>query len=615
MGLALAARKNFRFRQALLLMNMLVCMAYLLWRLTAIPLTGWVPFGLGAALYLCELMGILEFLILQMLYTRKYRLRQRFLTEFKDGPPTVDVLICTYNEALPLLEKTILAALDLEYPKERIRVWVCDDGARDEVKTLCAAAGAGYFARGNNEGAKAGNINYALRHTSGELFAVLDADMVCTRRFLARTAGYFADRRTAFVQTPQVYYNRDVYQRNVRTQLPNEQDFFMRSIQEARAAFNAVLHVGTNALFRRSYVEEIGLFPTSSITEDMAVGMLLQRAGYTGVFINEALVFGLSASTYTDLAIQRDRWCRGNLQVMRQFRPLTGPGLSFYQRIAYFDSYLYWMMAFQKMAFLLFPLLFFFTGASAIDTSIPSLTAHFLPFFTGQMAVFHVLSPHTRSLRWAHYYEAASAPHTCMSILKEWVGLHVPFRVTNKQVKEHAHFQFRAAAPHLFFALVTIAAWGTGYWSMVNGALPLSAYLINMTWSIYNFAALAVSIRAAYHAAEKEPGGSVAVEGGHEVRGEARGRTIWLSIQRLSEEGMIMRTLTLETPEEGEHICVIMERDGESQQICGSVEAVNGRAFFFRYDGLTLQGKRAIIGMYVEHLRPFFDAGITQEYL
>ena len=50
----------------------------------------------------------------------------------------------------------------------------------------------------------------------------------------------------------------------------------MRDIQEARAANNAVLHVGTNAVFRRKYINEIGGYPTYSITEDMAVGMMLQ---------------------------------------------------------------------------------------------------------------------------------------------------------------------------------------------------------------------------------------------------------------------------------------------------------------------------------------------------
>ncbi len=77
--------------------------------------------------------------------------------------------------------------------------------------------------------------------------------MIPKKEFLSRTVGYFSNENMAFVQTPQVYYNQDMYQYNLSKNIPNEQDFFMRDIQEARAARNAVLHVGTNALFRRKY--------------------------------------------------------------------------------------------------------------------------------------------------------------------------------------------------------------------------------------------------------------------------------------------------------------------------------------------------------------------------
>ena len=102
----------------------------------------------------------------------------------------------------------------------------------------------------------------------------------------------------------------------------------MRDIQDARASINAVLHVGTNAIFRKRCVLEIGGYPTSSITEDMAVGMLLQEKKFRTIFINEVLVLGLSASTFTDLVQQRDRWCRGNIQVIREYNPLFRKGLT-----------------------------------------------------------------------------------------------------------------------------------------------------------------------------------------------------------------------------------------------------------------------------------------------
>ena len=204
-------------------------------------------------------------------------------------------------------------------PSCKLNIYVCDDGRRIELKQLCNKYRVNYITREDNEGAKAGNINNALTHIKGDLFAVLDADMIPKKEFLQKTVGYFSDDNMAFVQTPQVYYNQDIYQYNLGRNIPNEQDFFMRDIQEARASRDAVLHVGTNAIFRKKYVEEIGGYPTCSITEDMAVGMLLQEKGYSSALINEELVLGLSANTFTELVKQRDRWCRGNLQVLKHY--------------------------------------------------------------------------------------------------------------------------------------------------------------------------------------------------------------------------------------------------------------------------------------------------------
>ena len=63
--------------------------------------------------------------------------------------------------------------------------------------------------------------------------------MIPKKNFLTKTVGYFSNENMAFVQTPQVYYNQDIYQYNLNKKIPNEQDFFMRDVEEARAASNA----------------------------------------------------------------------------------------------------------------------------------------------------------------------------------------------------------------------------------------------------------------------------------------------------------------------------------------------------------------------------------------
>ena len=275
------------FRKLLIFTNAIISILYILWRVTTIPTNNFISFILGITLYSAELLGLISFLIFQFLFTKKYKLIPKSLKDFKDDDfYIVDVFIFTYKDPLELLKKTIVASKNLNYPKNKFKVYVCDDGKRNELKDLCKLYNVNYITRNDNKGAKAGNINNAINIISGDLFAVLDADMIPKKEFLNRTVGYFSNKNTAFVQTPQVYYNQDMYQYNLSKNIPNEQDFFMRNIEEARASINAVLHVGTNAVFNRQYVLNIGGYPTCSITEDMAVGMLLQANGHDSVFIN-----------------------------------------------------------------------------------------------------------------------------------------------------------------------------------------------------------------------------------------------------------------------------------------------------------------------------------------
>src|SRR3984885_4363247 len=135
-----------------------------------------------------------------------------------DQPPSIDVLICSYNEDKGILERTIVGALGMDYPN--FRVWMLDDSRRDWVKTLCAELGCLYLSRSDNAHAKAGNINHALKHIAAspdppEFISILDADFVPTPHFLQRAMSLFGDPAVGVVQTPQHFINPDPIQINL----------------------------------------------------------------------------------------------------------------------------------------------------------------------------------------------------------------------------------------------------------------------------------------------------------------------------------------------------------------------------------------------------------------
>ena len=112
-----------------------------------------------------------------------------------DRFPDVDVFIATHNESPKLLYKTINACTFLEYPDpDKVHIYVCDDGDREEIRELAEHLGVGYLGLSDNRHAKSGNYNYALSRTSSPLIATFDADMIPRRKFLIKTVRIFSYR-------------------------------------------------------------------------------------------------------------------------------------------------------------------------------------------------------------------------------------------------------------------------------------------------------------------------------------------------------------------------------------------------------------------------------------
>lgn len=609
----ISQRKN-EYRKYLIYTTAFISCAYILWRITTIPVNnGFISFILGIVLFLAELIGLISFIDFIFLFTRKYELKKKTLEDYDFGQiPSIDVLICTYNEPLNLLKKTIIGCVNLEYPLDKINIYVCDDGKRDTLKQLCSKYQVNYITRNNNEGAKAGNINNALKQTNGDLFTVLDADMIPKKEFLLKTVGYFSNDNLAFVQVPQVYYNKDPYQHNLKKNISNEQDFFMRDVQEARASINAVLHVGTNALFRRSFVNEIGGYPTCSITEDMAIGMLLQSKGYDSILVNEELVLGLSATTFPELVKQRDRWCRGNLQVLKHFNPISTKGLTLGQKIAYLDGAIYWFSNLQKIIYLLCPIVFLLTQKLIIDCEIKELFSMYVPYILGQIIIFNVLSPGSRKLRWAHYYEVAMAPHLTLSIIKELLGLKINFNVTSKDNNQYKkQLYFKVMLPHIIIVILTLIAWIISTKLFISYQIDSGAYILNMIWSIYNLLGLLVCICISYQ--QPVYPDRVKVKDHITVKCKMDSITFNASILDISESGiaLIINKKDIIKNEISNNIMTLIINN---IAIPCEIVKLEDNVLKLRYCNANAEQMKIIMDIFIKNMQPYYNVNKKQHY-
>ncbi|MGB5607404.1 MAG: glycosyltransferase, partial [Gammaproteobacteria bacterium] len=213
---------------------------------------------------------------------------------------SIDVFVPTYNESVDLLRKTLLAAVNMDYPH---KTWLLDDSNRPEMRTLAEELGCEYQSRSDNTFGKAGNLNNALQASNGEFIALFDADHAPKRDFLVNTLGYFSDPNVAFVQTPQDFYNLDSYQHRWNKpgqRLWTEQSLFFRVIQRGKDVWNAAFFCGSCAIIRRASLDTIGGFATGTVTEDLHTSLRLHKQGYRSVYHAESLAFGIAPNNIKD---------------------------------------------------------------------------------------------------------------------------------------------------------------------------------------------------------------------------------------------------------------------------------------------------------------------------
>jgi cellulose synthase (UDP-forming) len=350
-----------------------------------------------------------------------------------DRLPSVDVFIPTYNESEDVLERTIVGAVSLDYPNAT--VWVLDDGRRPWVAALAKAKGARYLTRGDNQHAKAGNLNAALPRTSGELILVLDADFVPRSHMLWRIVGFFRDPKIAIVQTPQYFFNKDPVQTNLglADRWADDQRLFFDVIMPSRDAWGAAFCCGTGFVIRRSALEAIGGIPTQSLCEDMMTSMQLKRHGFETIYLKEELCIGLAPESVKAFFVQRSRWSRGHIQTMFIKNGVFSRGLPFFYRLQFLPTY--WTVQIPaRIIYILLPLIFLLTGLPPlIVVDFYALLGHLGPWliagigfiwWVGRDGYFPILTD-ASSL----FLAIRIAPASLASLLKPFG---VPFRVTPK---------------------------------------------------------------------------------------------------------------------------------------------------------------------------------------
>ena len=416
-----------------------------------------------------------------------------------DIHPDVAVYITVCGEPAEIIEKTVVAALRMNY--EQKKIYILNDGKvakRDnwrEAEAIAKRHGIECITRTVPGGAKAGNINNALTQTTEPYVVVFDADHVPYKTFLQKTMGYFVDDRVAFVQSPQFYHNADTNQ--VAGGAWDQQTLFFGPLLKGKDTRNSAFMCGTNMVIRRKALDEVGGMSEQSIAEDFLTSLLVHTNKWKSVYVSTVLAEGLAPEDFLSYYKQQFRWARGSLELLFSYNPLFRRGLKWAQKIQYLSSASYYLSGLIILINALLPLVYFFFALKPLTINTMFLALIFLPYIFVILYTLQMTSNFTYTFR-ALSFSVGSFAIYIKALWHTIIRKKNGFVVTSKTRLGGTHG--RLVAPHLIYiGLVAVGiAWGVFRegWS--------ASMLSNSAWAFIYVAAFTPFIMAAFEREKKK---------------------------------------------------------------------------------------------------------------
>lgn len=232
----------------------------------------------------------------------------------------VSIIVPAHNEPPAILMNTLEALAHLNH--DRFEVIVVDNNTKEPaiwkpVEKFSKSLGSkfSFFHVDNLIGFKAGALNYALKRLNPEstYVAVIDADYEVEPDFVTTALSYFTGDDIALVQFPQQYRNCN----KENQAIADEYRHYFKIYMNMANHLDCVPSTGTVSVYRQDVLQEIGGFRGEALTEDADVGLRIYGAGYSGVYADHSIGYGLMPYDLETYRKQKWRWAFGNAQSLK----------------------------------------------------------------------------------------------------------------------------------------------------------------------------------------------------------------------------------------------------------------------------------------------------------
>lgn len=263
--------------------------------------------------------------------------------------PKVSLHLPCYEEPPEIVIASLKALSELDYPN--YEVIVVDNNTKDDnlwlpVKDYCKKLGDNFrfYHVSPLQGAKAGALNFALKHTDpeAEIIGIVDADYQVIPNFLQDLIGHFKDEKIGFVQTPHDYrdWEDNRFVRNCYWEYLPAYKLKIACLNEWVSSYI----IGTMCLIRKEALNAVDGWSEWCLTEDAECGLRIHALGYHSIYVPDTFGRGVVPENFHDYKKQRLRWTIGPIQQLKKHwrlllpKKISNPSkLSNWQRILEFS--------------------------------------------------------------------------------------------------------------------------------------------------------------------------------------------------------------------------------------------------------------------------------------
>lgn len=394
-----------------------------------------------------------------------------------DPPPAVDVIVTCCGEPFRVIEKTLRAVAEIDYPD--YRVTVADDRPDTAVAELCAELGFNHLCRSEHENRKAGNLNHAYRNTHNPFLLVIDSDQIPHHSILKVLIGYFNVRHIGFVTT---YQGFDVPKGDP---WGNRDRVFYGAMQPARNDSSSAISCGSGVVYRREALNQIGGFSTWNLVEDLYSSLLMHAAGWKSVYHPFPLTHGTAPMEITTHVRQRWQWAVDSLRLFFWRNPMFTKGLSWRQKLNYTGfGYNYIIFGLAYPIFYLMPAWGLFSGRFFMETTVVEFIIWRAPYGIAYLVLNRLLTEKRHTVK--TFRAQTGLFQTFFSaILKALVSRkHVPKYTVSRKLAERPPVLNRLhhVAGHLIIIGLSLGGITYGWFT---SSLNMPHYYVNTVWALW----------------------------------------------------------------------------------------------------------------------------------